>query len=354
MPPDLLQDASGPSAGRVVVSEGRKFYGASVLFTTLDAVLCLVEEAQIQEAKAAAANEGGTIPKYLVTVYARRAGEDGPPVPFEAVSLTPSLCSDGHLQWYLSGLGPLRQHLGLAPRSPVRLVREVGQDGRVRLVVEPRGEGEGGGGEQGGEHGKGVEEQEGPVEGEGEEGGQGGEGGDTSSGSEDEGSKPGSSNDEGSLDEGSGSDSGSVELDDAPWRPRGGAGQRAGGSKRTQTQRQPQSKQQRQQQHQQQQQPDPPGGSGGDGAGPFGAVAGGPGVVRKGPGGGKEDQQGKRRRLEVRPAQQNGGCKVILNHSGRALLVRTPVSTPAVGLNVSFLDGARAKDTYVHFFTSSG
>ncbi len=137
--PDPPLDPTGPSASREVVSGDRRLQDASVLNITTDAVLCLVGDAQVQEAKAAAASEDGTTPKYLVTVYARRAGEDGPPVPFQAVPLTPSPAGHGTMSWYLSGLGPLHQHLGLAPRSPVRLVREVGQDGRVRLVLEPRG-----------------------------------------------------------------------------------------------------------------------------------------------------------------------------------------------------------------------
>ncbi len=343
--PDPPLDPSGPSAGRVVVSGDRRFKKPSLLQLTKDVVPCLLEDTRVEEARAAATTNGGTTPKYLVTVYARRAGEDGPPVPFQAVPLTPSPAGHGTMSWYLSGLGPLHQHLGLAPRSPVRLVREVGQDGRVRVVVEPRGEGEGGGGKQG----EGVTEREGAVEREGEEGGQGGKGAGVSSGSDedDEGSEPGSSDEVGSLDEGGGSDSGSIELDDPPWRPRGGAGQRARGAKRMQPQQQPQPQQQ-------QQQPGAPGGGGGDGAGPSGAGAGGAGVVGKGPGGGEEGRPGKRRRLEERPAQQNGGCKVILNHSDHALPVRTPVSTQAVGLQVSFLNASRSKDTYVHFFTSCG
>ncbi len=86
---------------------------SSMLPITKDVVLCLLKGTCITDARAAAVNRG-TMPN-LVTVYARWAGEEGPPVAFPGVTLTPSRnnrrCS---LTWHLSGLSPLCQHLGPA------------------------------------------------------------------------------------------------------------------------------------------------------------------------------------------------------------------------------------------------
>ncbi len=308
-PPDPPLDPVGPSAGRVVVSGDRRFADATVLLVTVNAVLCLVEEVCIKEAKAAAAREDGTTPKYLVTVYARRTGGYGPPGAFPGVTLTPTRSSKrGNVGWRLGGLGPLRQHLGLAPRSLVRLVREVGQDGRVRLVVEPREE-EGSGGGEGENQGKRpaqcVEAEDSDIE---DEHGlllQGG--GDSSCSSEaDGGSEPsgGSDGEEGSGGEGTGSG-------DPDWVPGEGAEQGAGVMERAQEQEpQPQRQQQQpplqpQRHHHQHQQPQELGGNGGVVAGPSGAVAGGVGDgklgrAEEGPGGRQAGRPGKRRRLEMR------------------------------------------------------
>ncbi len=209
-----------------MVSEDRRFSDCTTLIIIKDIALCLLDGKRMAEAKAAAALVDGTTPKYLVTVYARRAGEDGPPVSFDMVSLTPSRGNHGHLIWHLCGLGPLRQHLSLACRAPVRLVREVGQDGRVRLVVEPREEGEGGGG------GKGEVPAVNRVEGSDAEaeGGEGVEGGESEGGggASPEDSEPGSSDDE----ESSTNTGGGGGSSDSDWVPGGGDRQRTRGPKR--------------------------------------------------------------------------------------------------------------------------
>ncbi len=282
-----------------MVSGDRRFADASALNILMDGVQCLVGDAQVQEAKAAAAHEAGTTPKYLVTVYARGTGEDGPPVPFQDVALTPTCVNIwGNLAWRLSGLGPLRRHLRLAPRSPVRLVREVGQDGRVRLVVEPREEGEGGGGGEGKGRvkrpAKRVEAEDGDTE---DEHGLLRGGGGTSSGSgseeEDGGSEPAAGSDGEASPDGEGTGS-----DDPDRVPRKGGGQGAWGAGWAQQQKPiPQ--------------PQQPGlgvgrGGGWDGAGPSGAVGLGPGgagdvrLDRAEEGGVEEGRPDKRRRLGIR------------------------------------------------------
>ncbi len=334
--PEPPLDPSGPSAGRVVVSADRRFDGSSILHVPKAVVPCLVDETRIQEAKAAACANGGTIPKYVVTVYARRAGEDGPPMAFQDVALAPRhLNRRENLVWYLTGLGPLRQHLGLGPRSPVRLVREVGQDGRVRLVVEPRGEG------KGERPVKRVEAEEDSDAGDEDEHGvllRGG--GDTSCGSEADGESELAG---GSGDSEESSDGEATGSDDPNWVPGRGVGQGAEARGRAQPQQEPQPQQQQQQQQQRQspvlpqsplqpkppqQQPGPGGGGGGGndagqpqqqpqqqeekqqplgtanglgggGAGPSGAVGPGAGEAGQEPWGGEEGRPAKKRRLEV-------------------------------------------------------
>ncbi len=196
------------------------------MWITHDAALCLVKEARVQEAKAAAANTGGTTPKYTVTVYARGTGEDGAPMPFKDVWLTPSYTNKRRsLTWRLGGLTLLRRHLVLEPGSPARLVREVGQDGRVRLVVEPRGKEEGGGREAKGK-GKRPRERVEDSDTEDEDDG-GGDGSSTSSG----GSEPVSSSDDEEGSTSSGGDGGSGGSD---WAPVGDDWQPAQGAKRAQ------------------------------------------------------------------------------------------------------------------------
>ncbi len=327
--PDPPLDPCGPSAGRVVVSGDRRFYGAQELRVPTDVVLCLVEEARINEAKAAAADEDDTTPKYLVTVYARRAGVCGPAVPFRRVPLTPSPAGRGTITWRLGGLGPLRQHLDLAPGSPVRLVREVGQDGRVRLVVEPREEGEGGG-----RQGKGKANGKRPVRKEAQDSDSGSSSG---SGADGDSQPAGGSDDEESSGEGTSSE-------DPDWVPGEGGGQGAGGTGRAQ-QQETQPQQRQQQQQQQASHPLPPPsqrmhrevGCGRDGAGPSGAVgseAGGAGDVELdraevGPRGGREERLGKRRRLEIiteqpeAPPAAGQNCKRLRNWpDGGWLLLR--------------------------------
>ncbi len=338
LPPDPPLDPSGPSAGRVVVSGDRRFSDCTMVSITKEAALCLLGRERMAEAKAAAASEDGTMPKYLVMVYARRAGEDGPPVSFKTVAMKPSRGGSGGLSWSLSGLGPLRRHLGLACRAPVRLVREVGQDCRVRLVVEPREEEA-----EGGAGGKGKVPAAERVEAGDAEGVGGGGGG--GGGTSPEGAEPGSSTDgeEGSTNTGGGGGSG-----DYAWAPGAGDRQGAWGAKGPQpspTQSQPLQRQppqplqeasrpvpqpqQQQEPHlqsahqhqpqappqrrsktwhipraqpQPQQPPQRP--QAGPGGGP--SVGSGEGVVGKGPGGGEEGRRGEQRRLEVPMEQPQG------------------------------------------------
>ncbi len=312
----------------MVVSGDQRFKKPSLLQLTKDAVPCLLEATRVEEARAAASANGGTTPKYLVTVYARRAGEDGPPVPFQAVPLTPSPAGHGTMSWYLSGLGPLHQHLGLAPRSPVRLVREVGQDGRVRLVVEPREEGEGaaGGGGEGKGKSKGkrpamrVDPDDSDTEAEDEHGVML-QIGHTSCGSEEEDGGFGPAR---GSDEEESSNEGGTSSEGPDWVPGEGAEQGARVGRAQQQQQQEEPKPQRQpqprpeppqlkQSRQRRQQQTKPGDSdvGGDGAGPSGAVGSGEGEGRLGrawgmPGGGEEGRPDERRLLEIRMEQPPG------------------------------------------------
>ncbi len=305
-----------------MVSGDRKFRSSSLLHIPKDVVPCLLQPTRIEEARAAATANGGTTPRYVVTVYARRAGEDGPPLQaFPGATLTPTPCRLGQLIWLLSGLGPLRRHLGVAPSSLVRLVREVGQDSRVRLVVEPRegeeGQGGGGGAKRKGARGPRVEEEDGEeLEVGGEDDDDVGSSGASSGSGVYGGSEAGSSDSEGWPDE----DSSSGEPDGPIRRPRRGVG----GTKRAQPrlpkaqQQQPQQPLpplpplpllplqpqtqvgQQQQQQQRRQELVLQGGGGGDGSGPFSAVGPGAGEAREGAVDGEAGRPGKRRRLKTR------------------------------------------------------
>ncbi len=347
-----------------MVSRGRQFHRGSTIFLTRSIIPCLLDGAQVNEVMAAAASNGGPTPKYAVTVYARRAGDDGPPVPFQGVALTPSLHSTRPeaIKWCLSGLGALRQHLGLVPGSPVLLLREVGQDGRVRLVVEPWQEGGGGRGverEGGAKEGevKGKRSAGAEVEESGTEDEQGLLLGDnTSSGSgAGEGSEAGGSDEEGGSSSSKGGGTGS---DDPNWVPGGGKRHSSGGARRAQPQppqlpsqplllqqQQPEQQAQHSQpprqqlaepkaQPQQLQQPQQQsksgadgggGGGGGDVAGPSGAVGvGGSGVgglglgrAREGPEAGVEGRLVKRRRLQVSAALPEERLAAVWQHGKR-------------------------------------
>lgn len=236
-PPDLPLEPAGPAASPVVVSESRRFVNGSAIVLTQNIVPCLLDESHVKELTAAAASTSGSIPKYNVTVYARRAGEDGPPVPFEGATLTPSpsLQYTGSFIWQLNGLGALRVHLGLVPGFRVLVVREVGQDCRVRLVLQPWKEGGGGAvreGEEGDGDGEGtgngsagVEEEERDTGKEQLLGGDASEAG--------EGVEAGGSDDERRSSSVEGSGSGS---DDPNWVPGGGTRQSSGGARRAQPQ----------------------------------------------------------------------------------------------------------------------
>ncbi len=178
--PGPLVDLAGPAAGRIVVSDEHKFHdGGTTIVLRRHVVPHLLGAAHIEQAMAEAASDGGCTQQYVVTVYARWPGEAGLPLAFSDVHLTPCGRGTSCPTWLLTCLRPLHGYLELPPRAPVRLVREVGQDGRVRLVVEHR---------QGGRRGKRKEvtaQGMGPAA-QGAEGGEArGGGGNASSGEED-------------------------------------------------------------------------------------------------------------------------------------------------------------------------
>lgn len=135
-----LRGPAGPSDGtdpsRVVMSSARITYNR--ISITACVLPHLVEASCIEAAKAAELAEDGRRITYLLKLYARKRGENGPPEPFQGVALRPQ-CNGmkTSLSWVLAKLGALRNYLGLERGASVWLVREALADGTVAVVVEP-------------------------------------------------------------------------------------------------------------------------------------------------------------------------------------------------------------------------
>lgn len=138
--PGPLRGPAGPSDGtdpsRVVMSSARITYNR--ISITACVLPHLVEASCIEAAKAAELAEDGRRITYLLKLYARKRGENGPPEPFQGVALRPQ-CNGmkTSLSWVLAKLGALRNYLGLERGASVWLVREALADGTVAVVVEP-------------------------------------------------------------------------------------------------------------------------------------------------------------------------------------------------------------------------